>query len=149
MRPTEFGGWFVQSITLDGRDVTDRAVDLQSDATTFVITYTDKPSKVGGIVKDGRGPVDAAVVIAFPVDPARWTGYGTGSRLLRRATTTRGAYTFDHLPPGEYYVIAIDEAQSDEWQDPKRLEVFARQATRLTVAAFTPATLDLVIKDVR
>ena len=59
-------------------------------------------------------------------------------------TTRTGVYTFDHLPPGEYYVIAIDAADADGWKDPKTLEALASQATRLTVAAGdTPKTLDL------
>ena len=147
--PVETGGWFVQSIALDGKDITDRAFDLQSDA-SLVITYTDRPSKVSGVVKDTRGSANAdAVVLAFPVDPARWTGYGNRPRMLQRVLTLQSKYTIAHLPPGEYYVIAIDETRSDDWQDPKRLEVLARQATRLSVAPFSPATLDLTIKDVR
>jgi hypothetical protein len=150
VNPVETGGWFVHSITLDGKDITDRAFDLETDATSFVITYTDKPSKVSGVVTNARGSANAAaVVLAFPVDSARWTGYGNRPRMLQRVLTLQGKYTIAHLPPGEYFVIAIDETQSDEWQDPKRLEALARQATRLTVAAFTPATFDLAIKDVR
>ena len=61
--PVETGGWFVQSITLDGKDITDRAFDLQSDATTFVITYTDKPSKLSGVVKDTRGSANVDAVV--------------------------------------------------------------------------------------
>jgi hypothetical protein len=30
VRPYELGGWFVQSVTLDGKDITDRVVTLQA-----------------------------------------------------------------------------------------------------------------------
>ena len=73
VRPPEAGGWFVQSITVDGKDITDRAFDLQSDTTSFVVTYTDRPSRVSGTVRDARGGVSAnAAALAFPVDPRRW-----------------------------------------------------------------------------
>ena len=84
-------------------------------------------------------------MLAFPVDPKLWSGYGASPRNLKSALTSRtGVYTFDHLPPGDYYVIAIDPAEADGWQDPARLEALASEATRLTVAAGeTPKTLDL------
>ena len=48
----ETGGWFVESVTLGGKDITDRAFDLQADTTSLVVTYTNRPSKVSGTVKD-------------------------------------------------------------------------------------------------
>jgi Carboxypeptidase regulatory-like domain len=151
VRPYELSGWFVQSITLAGKDVTDRVVTLQEDATSFVVTMTDRPSKVSGTVTDARGAAsDTAVVLAFPVDPKLWSGYGASPRNLKTALTSRiGAYTFDHLPPGEYHVIAVDPADADGWQDPARLEALAREAARLTVAADTSRTLDLRLKAIR
>ena len=117
----------MQSITADGKDITDRAFDLESDMTSIVVSYTDRPSKIAGSVKDARGGV-SAMVVAFPQDPARWTGYGSDPRLLRSVVTTpAGAYVIPHLPPGEYYLAAIDDA-SDDWRDPKRLEGLARDA---------------------
>ena len=151
-RPYETGGWFVHSVTLGGKDITDRAFDLQADTTSLVVTYTDRPSKVSGTVTDETGGVSpTAVVLAFPVDPRRWSGYGTSPRILKNALAARtGLYTFDHLPPGDYYVIAVDPAEADGWKDPNRLEVLAREATKLTVAAGEPSkALDLRLKAIR
>ena len=151
-RPVETGGWFVQSVTLDGKDFTDRAIDLQSDATSFVVTYTDRPSKVSGTVTDARGGQSAtAVVLAFPVDQQRWTGYGNSPRTLKSApTTSSGVYTFDHLPPGDYYLIAVENVDADGWQDPTRLEALASRATRLSVASGDSLkTVDLRVRSVQ
>jgi len=145
MRPVETGGWFVQSITADGRDITDRAFDLESDMTSIVVSYTDRPSKIAGTVKDARGGV-SAMVVAFPQDPARWTGYGSNPRLLRSVVSTpAGAYVIPHLPPGAYYLAAIDDA-SDDWRDPKRLELLARDAAQITVTTGTPVSRDLTLR---
>jgi Carboxypeptidase regulatory-like domain len=151
-RPYEAGGWFVQSVTLGGKDITDRAFDLQADATSLVVTYTDRPSKVSGTVTDEQGSTSAtAVVLAFPVDPRKWSGYGASPRTLKSALTTQsGVYTINHLPPGDYYAIAIAAADIDGWRDPATLEALATQATRLTVAAGdAPKTVDLRVKAIR
>jgi hypothetical protein len=151
VRPTELSGWVVQSVTLDGKDITDTVLDIQADTTSLVVVYTDRRSTVSGNVKDARGDVSAnAVVLAFPTDPERWSGYGTNPRTVKIAPASRvGAYTFQNLPAGDYYLIAIDGAEADDWTDPSNLEVLARQATRLTVAVQEPKVLDLTLKAIR
>jgi hypothetical protein len=152
VQPYETGGWFVHSVTVGGKDITDRVFDLQADTTALVVTYTDQATKVSGTVTDERGSVNpTGVVVAFPVDPQRWSGYGPSPRTLKSALTSRnGVYTFTHLPPGEYNVIAIDAAEADGWMDPKTLEALANQAARLTVATGdAPKTLDLRVRAIR
>jgi hypothetical protein len=152
VRPYETGGWFVHSVTLGGKDITDQVLDLQADTTSLVVTYTDRPSNVSGTVTDERGAASpTAVVLVFPVDPQRWSGYGASPRTLKSALTTRsGVYAIAHLPPGDYYAIAIGDADLDGWRDPATLEKLANQATRLTVAAGdAPKTLDLRVKAIR
>jgi hypothetical protein len=152
IRPYELFGWFVRSITAGGKDITDRIVDLQSDMTSIVVTMTDQPTRVSGVVRDAQGvPTRTAIVLAFPLDRTRWSGYGASPRNLKTAlTTTTGTYTFDHLPPGDYYVIAIDPSQADDWQDPARLEAFVGDAASLTIASSdTSKTLDVRLKVAR
>lgn len=146
------GGWYVQSVMLGDRDITDRAFDLQTDATSLVVTYTDRPSKVSGTVTDARGAASAtAIVVVFPADRQRWSGYGSSPRILKSALTAKsGVYTFDHLPSGEYYLAALDAADADGWLDPSRLEALAADATNLAVAAGdAPKTIDLRLRGIR
>ena len=120
--------------------------------TSLVVTFTDKPSPISGTVKDTRGEASAtAVVLAFPVDPRRWTGYGASPRTIKSALAARtGVYTFEHLPPGAYNLVAVEPADADGWTDPKRLEALASMATRVAIAAGDPAkTVDLVVKATR
>lgn len=152
VRPYELAGWVVQSVTLGDKDITDRTFDLQADTTSLVVTFTDRPSKVSGTVRDARGAASpTAVVLAFPVDPERWSGYGVSPRTLKSALTTQsGVYTFEHLPPGDYYLIAVDAAGAEGWKDPKVLEALATWATKLTVATGdTPKTVDLNVQAIR
>jgi len=147
----EFGGWFIKSVTLDGKDITDRAFDLQTDVTSIVITFTDKPTRVSGTVRDAHGaPATEVSVLAFPVDPARWLGQGPNPRELKSAPASRtGTYAFENLPAGDYFVVAIDGAAAEGWQSPARLEALAREATRVTVVAGEPKTVDLMLKVIR
>src|SRR5262245_28150804 len=117
VHPYEFPGWFVQAVTVDDKDITDRVLDLQADTTSLVVVYTDRPSKVSGTVKDAHGdPGTTAVVLAFPTDPERWSAYGLNPRIMRSAPASgTGAYSFANLPAGEYHVIAIDGADADGW----------------------------------
>ena len=150
-QPYEMGGWFVESVTLDGKDITDRPFDLQSNA-TVVVTYTDRPSPVSGRVLDDEGrAMPGGTVIVFPADRQRWTGYGDRPRALRSVLPNdAGAYTIEHLPPGDYYVIALDASETGGWRNPERLEVLTAHAARVSVAAGDPPkTVDLRVRPVR
>jgi uncharacterized GH25 family protein len=150
-RPVETGGWFVESVTTGGKDVTDRAFDLDAD-TSLVVTYTNQPSKVSGTVKDTRGNTSPnAEVLVFPADPMQWVGYGKSPRTIKSVSASMsGEYTFAHLPPGDYNVIAIDAAESDGWKDPRTLEMLAGRAMKLTVAAGNaPRAFDLTLRSIR
>ena len=152
VRPPEPRGWYMQSTTLNGKDITDRVFDLQGDATSLVVTYTDRSSKVSGSVTDAKGaPSSFAMVLAFPVDRERWTGYGSTPRHLKSiGTRPTGIYSFENLPPGDYYVVAIEAAEADGWEDPVRLEQLSEVAERLSLATSDSLkTLDLRVRTIR
>jgi hypothetical protein len=47
-------------------------------------------------------------------------------------------------------VIAIEDAESDHWQDPRKLADLATRATTLTIAAGDASTtLDLTLRTIR
>jgi hypothetical protein len=152
VRPAEPRGWVVDSVTLNGKDITDKAFDLQADATSIVVTFTQDRSPVSGTVKDagGNSSISAAVLV-FPADRQRWTDYGSSPRDLKMAhTTSDGAFSFNHLPPGDYRVIAIEDAESDDWQDPQVLAALATRATTLSIAPGDGAkTVNLTVRSIR
>lgn len=150
VHPAEVPAWSVESVMIDGKNVTDAVADLTTD-TSVVVTYTDRHSPVSGMIKDGRGAASSgALALLFPTIPERWVNYGANPRTLKAAPADRtGAFAFADVPPGDYFVIAIDGADADNWTDPKTLALLARQATKLTVTAGEPKTLDLTLKVVR
>jgi hypothetical protein len=54
-----------------------------------------------------------------------------------------GSYIFPALPPGAYYVAAVQEDTVDEWQDPAFLESLSRSATEIMLAEGERKTLEL------
>ncbi len=152
IRPVENRGWFVQSVTIGGKDWTDRPFDLHEDTTSVVVTFTDQASRIAGTVKDASGVASAnAVVLAFPVDRQRWTGYGASPRdLVSAIPSAAGAYSIPHLPPGDYFVIAVKTDDAENWRDPQLLDALSSRATKITVKAGDPArTIDLTVSAVR
>ena len=63
--------------------------------------------------------------------------------------SAKGSYSFSLVPPGDYYVIAIDDRFSANWQDPARLEAFASAATRISIALGEQKGVDLKTEVVR
>src|SRR4029453_15394828 len=85
---------------------------------------------VGGSVTSPSGAVDpSALVVLFPVDASAWTDRGAFPRRLLSARTDRGgAYLISDVAPGQYFIVAVPEAQAIDWQAPAFLPALARSA---------------------
>jgi hypothetical protein len=152
LRVGNVGPWSLLSAIVNGHDLADGAVSVETtDIPNIVITLTDHPASVAGTVRDGSGAPDgSAAVLLFPADRDQWLDEGASPRRERLArASAKGAYQMSAVPPGEYLVVAIDDAASDNWLDPKRLEALATRATRITVTAGDHHGLDLKSEAVR
>jgi hypothetical protein len=128
-------GWTFKSAVYQGRDVSDVPLDLDSaDATGVVITFTDQPTELSGIAQGVRGGDPDATVIVFPSDNTTWLNTGLNPRRIRSTRTgPNGSYKLTGLPAGSYYVAAIPDESSGDWQDPKFLDMLTRSASQLTL----------------
>jgi len=137
--------WSLKSVTVDGRDVSESPLDLRADVNTVVITFTDRPTKLNGVVRTTEGSADAdAVVVVFPVDQSGWADYGYNPRRVRSTHAARnGSYTIAGLPPGDYYVAAIHEDTTPQWQEPRVMEDLARGATQVRLGDGDTRSQDL------
>jgi hypothetical protein len=83
-------------------------------------------------------------VILFPADQATWRDVGASPRRLRSVRTSRsGVYSVSGLPPGDYCVVAVNDASAANWQDPARLQELGRTAAHVTVIDGQRASFDL------
>jgi hypothetical protein len=143
----------VKSITWNGRDYTDVPFDTTTgrDITGVVITTTDQGAGVSGVVRDGSGqPAADTVVIYFPTDRARWTGYGPQPTRLRALTASSdGRFQLTMLQAGEYFLIAVDDEHADRWKDPAFLDSASRVATRVRLEWGDRKVVDLARQAVK
>jgi hypothetical protein len=128
-------GWVLRGAMLNGRDITDAPVELRdADVDSVTITFTDKRTSVTGEVTTPSGNPDGkATVILFPQDSTLWADSGPSPRRLK---TTRprgdGSYSMS-VPAGDYYIVAVSDTGSYEWNDPQFLSAIAPSAIRITV----------------
>jgi hypothetical protein len=137
-------GWRVKSILFDGKDAADRAVQVKGDS-ELVFVLSDQPAMLTGTVREARGTPDVnALVAIFPVNRQLWLDYGlAGWRVRSTSSTLTGAFTFQDLIAGEYFVAVVPDAIADTWNDPKTLEMLSRTAMRVTIDDGDRKSVDL------
>lgn len=151
IQATAPAGWLLARAMYQGRDISVEAVDIATDLENVTITFTDKTSFVKGAVQveSGMRP-EEGVVLVFPVDERGWVDYGRNSRRLTSARVAEnGTYSMPSLPDGEYFVVAIPDAESEDWQNPVTLAKLAGLADRLTVRGPAPPSLSLRLRRLR
>jgi hypothetical protein len=128
-------GWGFKSATRDGLDVTDIPLDLRSDA-AVTLTFSDRWSHLRGTVTTTRGvPDPEAIVLLFPTDAQQWPHAAMNPRRFKSArATASGEYTLGSVPDGEYFVVAIPDADAADWQALEVLGSLAGVARRITIA---------------
>ena len=57
-------------------------------------------------------------------------------------------FKISNMPPGSYYVVALDYVESGAWGDPELLERIKTRAKRFTLGDGETETLDLKITEV-
>jgi hypothetical protein len=145
-------GRVFKGATYNSRDVADSPLELDSgDAEGVVVTFTDRPTGLRGVVTSRRGPPDPdAIVLAFPTDALAWTNNGINGRRVQSArTSTTGQYFVPSLPPGEYYVAAIADEEAVDWQDAEFLQALTSVAIRVRIVEGQQRTHDLRTRQIR
>jgi hypothetical protein len=147
-------GWMVKSATLAGRDLLGLPLEVgTADVNDVVIGLTLRPTTLSGIVRDANGnPSRDAHIVVFPTDQAQWTrvrmdfDFAPRIRDLRVADSG-GKYMVTDLPPGEYFVAAVEDRDMDAWPAPPFLQTLTPTAIRVRIADGAPVIQDLLVKD--
>jgi hypothetical protein len=150
LRVTPPRGWFLLRATYQGRDISAMPIEIASDIENVVITFTDRARTVKGTVQaDADAKTDVTVVI-FPVEPEAWVDYGRASRrVVSGRVTETGTFSFAAPADGEYYVMAIPEADTDDWQNPATLVKIAAAAERVRIQGDGPPSLLLRVRRIQ
>ena len=137
-------GWTLKSVTVDGRDVTDVPVELRSGQrlSAVAMTFTDRVSEISGSVTDQQGAaLTDFTMLAFPTDTTLW--HPLSRHIMTARPDQNGRYQLRGLPPGEYFLTAVDPTESGEWFEPAYLDEHRGNAIRVTVAEGDVKTQDL------
>jgi hypothetical protein len=150
IRPSVARGTTVVRIVANGQDVTTRTIDTSSgDIRGVVVTMTTKATSITGSVRDVTAPDRQMSVIAFPIEKRQWSRYGFTPLTIATTSFVGQRYTLTGLPPGEYFVIAVDAAFGSEWRDPAWLEAASRVAARVSLHWDEPVTVNLLLSRVQ
>jgi hypothetical protein len=138
-------GWYVKSVTIGGLDVTDRPFDFGYGDDTFSdaeVVLSNAGARISGSVADASDKrATEFVVVAFSTNRTNWF---SGSRHLKRAVTgANGSFDVESLPPGEYYVAALNALPQGDWQSPDSLDLMVQRAERVTLGEGQRRTMTL------
>ena len=153
-----FGRWNLKAVLINGENASDEPITFQPGQLlrNVQVIVTDKRSTMVFRVSDENGQTTRDyVVVVYPIDKTRWT---TGARIFvgpsdamtammmsmrpPPAASTPGANIvppprreeMSGLRPGDYYVVAVDDMEQDDWRDPVVLDRLRSSGLRVTVA---------------
>lgn len=140
-------GWFLKSVLLDGRDVTDTALDFETyQGKPLEVVVTQTATEISGRVADASGrAVTNYVAVAFAEDSRRWTPMTRGIVSVR--PDQQGRFSIRGLPAGRYLVAAVDYLPPGQERDPRTLERLRSGAAAVALAE--GATQDVTLTVVK
>lgn len=133
---SDAAAWFLKSVTVGGRDVTDIDFDIAPDRTVsdLVVTVTAQTQTLTGTLLDesGLAPTNLSLVV-FSADPRLWVPHSRRVRIASRATD--GSFEIADLPAGDYYLAAFSGSEPDVISDAGFLEPLVAGAIPLTLGS--------------
>jgi hypothetical protein len=142
--PTGSTSWQLNTIRVDGQDVTDRGIEVGNhDLGGVEVELTNKRQQVSGRVLDARGEaIKDCVVVIFAQDRSRWSA-PFNRYLATGRPGDQNEFKIGTLPAGQYYAVAVERIDAGEWQDPDVLDGLSRAATSFSLGEGEMRTLDL------
>ena len=137
--------WFIKASIANGREAFEAPLRVHPNETVdWTVTFTDKPASLTGVFQDrgGRAATEYYILV-FSSDRKHWT---PGSRRIRMTRpSTDGAFSVKGLPPGEYFLAALADLETGEWNDPALLEQLVPSSAKVTLRDGETTTQDFRI----
>ncbi len=134
-------GLYLEGISVNGQDALDEPARLGgSDDSDISITLTSHPTTIAGAVRDARmQPASGAAILVLPAAASRWSP----NRTRQARASMNGQFAITGLPPGDYLIVAIDDALAEGWQDERSIAQLRTLGTRLSLKGQDTRTLQL------
>lgn len=144
-------GWFLKSAMVNGRDAAWEPFELEGrDLPNVVVTLTDKRSTITGTSQSSTGAPASASVVIFPAAWREWIASGMNTQLARVVRTPpAGTFSITGMPPRDYLMVAVDNDDAPDIQDPAAFEALARAASAVSVADGETKTVTVRIVQVQ
>jgi Carboxypeptidase regulatory-like domain len=98
------------------------------------LTLTDRPTELSGTLVDASGrPAAGYVVIVFSTDRTHWSIAPRRSSGVVRIGSN-GTYRVTGLPPGEYHLAALIDADAQDAGDPSFLDQLVPVSLTITLS---------------
>jgi len=137
-------GFSIRAVRLGGVDVTDSGVEIKpnEEVTGLEVELTDRLTTILGLVSNPRGePSKDYSAIVFAQDSEQWTA---NSRYRSSGRPDQdGRYRIAGLPPGRYYIVAVDHLEPGQASDPEFLERIRGKATTFSLSEGETKSIDL------
>jgi len=139
------GNFYLKSIRMEGRDVTDQAVDFKNNDRYHgvEVVISSQGGQLSGVVRkeEGGEVLRGATVVVFTSDPERQSK----SRFVKTVQTDQqGSFDARGLVPGEYLVCALLTHEAGAETDVSYLKEIEKLGKRVELAAGAAKTEDLV-----
>jgi hypothetical protein len=137
--------WWPATAMVGGRDILDVPLEIGSDDVSGVdIVLSDRHSQIAGRLEQAGGaPATGYFVVAFTTERTLWTPQSRRMKSVRPGTD--GRFAIDDLPAGEYFLAALTDADSEDWQTREFLQQVVGAAIKVTLAEGERKVQDLRI----
>jgi hypothetical protein len=138
--------WSLRSVVINGRDVTDEPIEVRNGEkiTMVQVVLTDRMATLAGTVTTDRDePAFGYTVILFSTDAITWRPQSR--TILATQPDQTGAYQFRGMPPGAYFLAAVDDVEQGEWFDAVFLDEIRPGAVRVTISDGATVAQDLKV----
>ncbi|MEZ5316429.1 MAG: carboxypeptidase regulatory-like domain-containing protein [Vicinamibacterales bacterium] len=126
--------WTVKSAVIGGVDVLDFPIEIQpnQNISDAVVTFSTRTQELSGTLQDPSGrPTADYTIVLFPADNRYWTPLSR--RISASRPDTDGRFSMRNMPPGEYRLTAITDAEPGEWYDPAFLDQLAQASIPVSI----------------
>jgi hypothetical protein len=138
--------WSLRSATIGDRDLLDTPMDFANlpAGGSLVITYSDRRSELSGMLQTPSGTAYSDVfILAYSTDRRFWVQRSRRVQAVRPGVD--GRFVFGDLPPGEYFLGAVTDVDTDEWLDAGFLDGVVPASTKVTIGEGEKRVQDLRI----
>jgi hypothetical protein len=138
-------GWMLGWIRMDGRTLTNRAIDIVDDVDEIELVITRRFGRIEGTLSGAATSGRPGVALMFPTDRSLWRD-AAGSMLETREVRVGidGRFAIEEVPAGEYFVtVASIDALDPRWRSAAVLAQLTSAALRISIGESETRTIEI------